>query len=679
MKSARNQVKVFLGNNEIHLQYMLRSPSQTYFPEEIIEKEGKVCAEFAQGTIQDFLEEDGQNIIINREWAFDFTGKFNLSFNFSCEMEPSFYIIPSVIVNGNKFGKGKFSQPKITEKHSFREDRCTIPSCCIAEDSEKCIGVFTEPAANETFMSSISIHQKRQEMDLEICIPWEEQPVRYVAKYRVLKGLTNYLDVNSGFKYNRKFYLCSSKVPTQSKGYYEVLQYAWEQLARKPEIPKDWSEWMRRKIQLAVNVFYAKVGNAHGFITSILNPMIPLSPTFSGGFLGKNIEIAYSLYRMYLINGMAKLKEIAFNVTNFMTSKSLSNGLFLTDYNPALHKWYGYRLGFNKKLNTRMMGEVSYSLLKFYNLTTKQNERNQLWYKTVKNFCDFMVSNQLPNGSFGKWWSQKGEILEDTGTNGAYVIWILGELYKTTKDERYRNAALKAGKFYISNFIETEEYWGDTLDANAIDKEAGHVILRAMIILYEITGDETFLQAACKTAHFVTTWQFIYNISFPKDSKLGQRNFRTYGGTIVSVENMHTDPYILFTLDFLWLWKYTGDAYWKDRAIAGLEFALQMVGSESDTLGYKNWFIGWQPEQYNHTMWAYLDISMIFPTKINPKGKFTSCIAWVLAATMGTIFDIAEEFPDLINIQSQPITLYSNFGYKISKYLRNLLLHINPM
>lgn len=679
MKDDGNQAKISLGNNEINLYYMLRSPSEIYFPSQIMETNGEVYARFPQGTITDYLEQDGHNVIINREWSLDFRGKLGLSFNLSCKMVPTFYLIPSVVVNGNKFGKGNFPRPKLTEKYSFREDRCTIPSCGIVEDSENCIGIFTEPAPNETFMSSISIHQKAENINWEICIPWEEQPLRYIAKFRVLKGLTNYLDLNGNFKYNRKFYLCSSKVTSQSKGYYEILRYIWKKLAEKPKIPKNWSDWIRLKIQLAINIFYAKVGNAHGFLTSIWNPMIPFSSTFSAGFLGKNIEIAYSLYRMYLINKMEKLKEIAINVTNFMTSKILPNGLFLTDYNPALHKWYGYRLGFHNKLNTRMMGEACYSLLKFYSLINKGHKAYQRWYNVVKNFCDFMVEHQLPNGSFGKWWSQKGELLEDTGTNGAYIIWVLGELYKITKNERYKISALKAGKYYIANFVEPEEYWGDTLDANAIDKEAGHAILRAMIILYEITSDEFFLQSACQAAHFITTWQFIYNTSFPKNSKLGQRNFKTFGGTIVSVENMHIDPYIIFTLDFLRLWKYKKDSYWKDRAIAGLEFALQMVANENDTLGYREWFVGWQPEQYNHTIWAYYDLNMIFPNKINPKGKFSNSIAWVLAITLGTILDITEEFPDLIKIYSQPIKLYKSKLFDLSKWLRNLLVCINPL
>jgi hypothetical protein len=679
LEIVQNQVKVPLKATEIYFMYVLRSPVGINYPSEILEKNGEIHAKFAQGEIIDHLQKDGENLIVNREWDLDYKGQLNLAFNVKCNLTPSFYIIPSVVVNGNKFGKGNYPQPKLSEKYSFREDRCAIPSCGIIEDSKNCLGIFTDPATNETFMSSISLYCKDQNMNLEICTPWEEQPVRYVSKFRVLKGLTNYLDLNGSFKYNRKFYLCNSKVEANSKGYYEVLRYAWEKLSVKPKIPKDWSDWMRRKIQFAVNVFYARVGNAHGFVTSLWNPMLPFSPTFSGGFLGKNIEIAYCLYRMYLLNEMEKLKEIAFNVTNFLTSRPLPNGLFFSDYNPALHKWYGYRLGMQMKLNTRMMGEIGYFLLRFYSLTHDQSEANQRWFRFVENFCDFMVVHQSPSASFGKWWSQKGELLEDTGTNGAYVIWTLGELYKMTKDEKYRTAALKAGQFYKKTFVETEEYWGDTLDANAIDKEAGHAILRAMIILYEISGDKTYLEAACRTAHYICTWQIIYNTCFPKNSKLAQRNFNTFGGTIVSVENMHTDPYIVFTVDFLRLWKYTGDIYWKNRAIAGLEFALQMVASERDTLGYKEWFVGWQPEQYNHTTWAYYDLNTIFPNRINPKGKFTGSVAWVLAATMGTVFDIAEEFPDLIEIHSQPIKLYSTLGYRFSKLLRDLIIRIHPM
>ncbi|NVM52215.1 MAG: hypothetical protein HWN66_00840 [Candidatus Helarchaeota archaeon] len=80
-----------------------------------------------------------------------------------------------------------------------------------------------------------------------------------------------------------------------------------------------------------------------------------------------------------------------------------------------------------------------------------------------------------------------------------------------------------------------------------------------------------------------------------------------------------------------------------------------------------------------HTTWSYSDIaSTLFPNRMNPKGKFKGSISWVLAATMGTVLDIMEEFPEMIEIHPRPIKMYKNRGYKISKLLRNLLLRINP-
>ncbi len=657
---------------------MLKSPKKIYFPQEIEKTDKRIYVKFEHGMVQDNLEWDHESLIINRKWKLNYDGYLNLPFKIMSKFDPSFYIIPGIVVNGNKFGKGNYPRPNLNEKHSFREDRCTIPSCGIVEDSEYCIGIFTTPAPKEELLSSIALYKLKGNLYFEISTPWEEKPVQYVSKFRYIRGLTKYFPINGTFQYSRQYFIYTKKLDSFIKGYYDVLRYSWKKLAKPPEIPRDWSDWMRKKVQLAVNVFYAKVGKAHGFITTVINPMIPLSPTFSGGFIGKSIEIAFALYRMYLLNGMKQLKEIAFNVTNFLTSRMLPNGLFFTDYNPALHQWYGYRIGRRKDLNTRMMSEVCHTLLRFYLLARERNEPVKRWLKFVRKFSDFMVKNQLPNGSFGKWWSKEGNIKEDLGTNGAYVIWVLAELYKITKKEKYKEAAMRAGQYYITQFIELDEYWGDTLDANAIDKEAGHAVLRAMLYLYEITNDDEFLKAALRAAHFVASWQFTYNVPFPTTSPLGRRKFKTFGGTIVSVENMHTDPYIMFAFDFLQLWQYTGDIYWKDRAIAGLEFVLQMVASEHDTQGYKEWFVGWQPEQFNHTMWAYYGLNTLFPNKFKPKGHYTGNMAWVIAVTMGTILDIAEKFPEFMIIHPRPIKFYNNFGYRISKILRDLLLRIIP-
>lgn len=680
LEITENRVKVQISDFKLNLVYSLKTPEHTYVPEKISSTPNEIIAEFPQGIIKDQLEWEDGNLIINREWDLNHTGDLRLIFEINCSLQPTFYLIPGMVVNGNKQGEGNYPKPKISEKHSFREDRCAVPSCGIMESSRDCIGLFTEPSPNEEFMSSISIFQKDSNSHFEISIPWEEQPVRYVAKFRKIDGLTNFFSLNGKFNYQRKFFIAYRVVKGESRGYYDILRYSWKILARASTIPSDWSDWMRRKVQLAANPFYVNRHGTAGFITTLTDPLIPLVGSISGGFAGKNVEIAYCLYRMYLLNKEPKLKEIALKTVNFLTSKPLPNGLFYSDYNFALRRWYGYAYGLRRDFNTRMMGEMSHALLKFYLRTKDHGDANEQWYLLAKNFCEFMLQHQRPNGSFGKWWSKKGELLEDSGTNGAYVIWTLAEFYKLTNEERYRSAAVKAGTYYIDNFVKTDEYWGDTLDADAIDKEAGIVILRAMLYLFEITNEKQYLDAAIRAGHFVSTWQVIYKISFPEGSTFALKGFDTFGGTIVSVENMHMDPYIAFTFDFLKLWRVTDDPYWKERAIAGLEFALQMVASKNDTLGKRRWFIGLQPEQFNHTTWCYVGPSTFLPRMVNPKGTFKgSMLAWVLAVTMGTVWDLTDEFPDLIEIHPQPIEFYKSLRFKISRWFRDLILRLNPL
>lgn len=50
-------------------------------------------------------------------------------------------------------------------------------------------------------------------------------------------------------------------------------------------------------------------------------------------------------------------------------------------------------------------------------------------------------------------------------------------------------------------------------------------------------------------------------------------------------------------------------------------------------------FVGYQPEQYNHTDWDYMH------HLLGGKGTYGMAAAWVASSTLGAALDIREEFP----------------------------------
>jgi hypothetical protein len=70
-----------------------------------------------------------------------------------------------------------------------------------------------------------------------------------------------------------------------------------------------------------------------------------------------------------------------------------------------------------------------------------------------------------------------------------------------------------------------------------------------------------------------------------------------------------------------------------------LNACRQLVATEAQPLGRDTRFLGWQPEQLNHTYWEYFDR----PELMN--GHFDIDIAWVTVLTLGSYQMIQNHFP----------------------------------
>ena len=299
--------------------------------------------------------------------------------------------------------------------------------------------------------------------------------------------------------------------------------------------------------------------------------------------------------------------------------------------------------------NTRCNGEVMVNYLRLYRLLKDTGKQRDDFFDLAKKNAGFYISHQLQGeeeGSFGRWWDAEGRPINTLGSNGAYIVSLLVELEKVTgKRDDIDGALEKAGRYYAS-LIDKGAFYADTLDADCVDKEAGCALLRAFLDLHERSHDQYYLKYARLCAGFVLSWMFTYNVFFNKKSPLGKRDFNTIGITAVSVAHHHLDFYGLFiAYDFLRLWEATGDVLWKRCAQLMIGSCSQLISDEDDLLGRSEDFIGWQPEQLNHTNWDYK--LRFFGTK----GRFHSCVAWPVVLALGAMFDIRERFPGILDFK----------------------------
>jgi hypothetical protein len=362
-----------------------------------------------------------------------------------------------------------------------------------------------------------------------------------------------------------------------------------------------------------------------------------------GSFLAKGMEIAVSFLRLGRECDDGDLVERAREIAGFMLRGALPNGLAFDDYSIHARRFGGFFFpgrGLARVTSTRCMGESAQQFARLFALSGESADAR--WLTHARSVADFFITHQLPDGNFGRFWSPDGELLDDRGTNGAYIIWLMAELARMGFAD-YLAPARRAAQYFIETAVKPQRFTFDTLDAECIDKEAGHALLRAFILLHRLTGERALAEAAREAASFCLGWQFAWDVPFAARSPLGALGFHSFGGTTVSVAHHHLDPYgLMIALDFLRLSSALSETCWETYAHDLMGFCGQMVSTPERPLNLGSDFIGYQPEQYNQTDWDYQN------HLLGGKGSYGMAASWVASLTLGAVMDIREEFPRLV-------------------------------
>ena len=117
------------------------------------------------------------------------------------------------------------------------------------------------------------------------------------------------------------------------------------------------------------------------------------------------------------------------------------------------------------------------------------------------------------------------------------------------------------------------------------------------------------------------------------------------GMSAVIVEALEVFGLLGMLLAYLFLRteRITKDELWKNQARMMMNACLQLIADESNSfLGRNEKFIGWQPEQINHTYWDY------FSEEKMMNGSFGIDIAWVNVLGYSSLLSIEREFPEIM-------------------------------
>ncbi len=643
------------------LYYSIRRGNDRLEPQQVVSGPDGVRAVFEGAELTDRFTFGERLIKVDRRWKITKPGSWQLGFGYCPPAHLNRWLVPSVMYDKNVMGTGRFPRGDIDAGWSFREDRIPVPSCSILYDGSDWQAVFTEPARDNATVSSVKTYLRNEKPAFEIRVPYTEEPCTYTEKGIVIGGLSRatgelFKIKEVPFEYSRTFYIAYGRCTHISEIFMRLSDLALSEFAASGtgRTEKEWSEIAALKFNhlryLLIDedkITAVKMGRGNGLFQSFYE-------FAAGSFLVRGLEGATIFARAGKESGDKKYTDIADKIGRFFLAGALPNCLHRDCYSLKDGRWGGYMgVGTPPELqlgaNTRCNGEVMVNYLRLYRLLKDEgHDRPQFLELAMKNAA-FYLEHQLKGeqeGSFGRWWDISGVPMNTLGTNGAYIISLLVELEKITgKRDDIDRALEKAGKYYAS-LVDKRAFYADTLDADCVDKEAGVALLSAFLDLYERSHSEYYLKYARLCAGYILSWMYTYNIAFDPRSPLGRRDFKTQGMTSVSVAHHHLDFYgFSIAFDFLRLWKASGEDRWKKCALAMIGACSQLISSEKDLLGKSSDFLGWQPEQINHTNWDYKH------RILGAKGRFHTCVAWTVVLTLGAMLDIRQRFPEVLDFK----------------------------
>jgi hypothetical protein len=297
------------------------------------------------------------------------------------------------------------------------------------------------------------------------------------------------------------------------------------------------------------------------------------------GFVGQQAGIGYQLMRYGLNSRNSGILEKGRAMIDFWVDNSLAPlGLPRTWYDPKSHEFFD-----SEPIYIRMVADGLEGILDAYRLMKRHGEEVPRWLDFCRKTGDWFVENQNEDGSFFRAYDFDGVVVHDGLYNTAHPIRFLISLYHLTGEDRYLDAALKAGEFSYEHIYKDFMYIGGTADFQyTIDKEAGIYAMFGFTALYDSTGNGKWLEAAVAAANYTETWTYSWEFPIhPIEPTNAYNKVGITGQSLICTGHSGADVYMAACpLAYYRLYLHTGDAHF-------LAFAKFIMNNTKQTTNWK--------------------------------------------------------------------------------------------
>lgn len=283
--------------------------------------------------------------------------------------------------------------------------------------------------------------------------------------------------------------------------------------------------------------------------------------SFQMGFVGQQPMCAYHLLRSGIERKIEERIEKGIAMIDFWVSRSCEDGTL-----PRV--WYDVfppRFKQDYPTYTRTVADGMEGILLCYQyLRRERGDAPKSWLRFVTNYGQWLCAHQNDDGSFYRSYQPDGTPVHTGRFNTSNPIRLLCNLYWETNDDAYRLAAVRAGEYCYHACYEPVSYIGGTADNdNTVDKEAGMLALYAFLALYDLTGEQRWIQAAQGAADFTETWTYCrsFEVRPGKGNAVFDRVDVT-GLSLIATGHSHADVMMGYcAFDFYRLYLLTGDLH----------------------------------------------------------------------------------------------------------------------
>lgn len=347
--------------------------------------------------------------------------------------------------------------------------------------------------------------------------------------------IRRYHPIQAGFSQNYRVAFRLARNPNFRSFSRDAWRWSWNTL--KPPIHEIDIPEVRRVLtdHLAAQVTEINGHTGVPFVRSTMDDSHNWNWTMIAmGFVGKDLDCADALLqegdrdpgpRGQHMRALG-LAMISTMIKGLPTVPLPATGIDLTTGQPWDHIWLAPWL--------RNATEDMRVLMLAYRREAKLGRSHPEWLAWVRQYCDWLIQQQRPDGSFPRRWKpSSNEAAEPSGTASYNAVPVLVLMSQETGDGKYRASAIRAANYTWTEYGSRGLFIGGASDnPNITDKEAGLLSLEAFLALYEDSHDPRWLDRAEAAGDFAESWIWIWNLPMPVDADNAQLNWKRGVSTV---------------------------------------------------------------------------------------------------------------------------------------------------